>query len=194
MNSTVTERWLPIALDTAHPYSVSNMGRVRSEAYVMRDGRSRGAYIVAEDMNNCGYMRVALLMPTGRQKKFFVHRLVAQAFLPEKPGSEYVNHLDGDKTNNCVYNLEWCTSSENQLHNIYVLHPEMVKHGIETSSAKLTDAQAVDIYNSNERVVDLAERYGVTVSCIYQIKQGRRHCVKDRGRNDSLQRRSLARF
>lgn len=67
------------------------------------------------DVNNCGYRRVTL-SKDGKTKRFFVHRLVALHYLPNPAGSEVVNHKDGDKLNNNVDNLEWCSSSRNRLH------------------------------------------------------------------------------
>jgi len=62
-----------------------------------------------------GYYYVCL-SKNGKVRKFKVNRLVAQAFIPNPDNKPFVNHIDGDKLNNNVNNLEWCTQSENMLH------------------------------------------------------------------------------
>lgn len=56
------------------------------------------------------------LYKDGRQKLFGVHRLVALTFIPNPNNLQIVNHKDGNKQNNCVENLEWCTQKENVAH------------------------------------------------------------------------------
>lgn len=68
-----------------------------------------------------GYYTIGLRTNYGVKKFFRVHRLVAQMFIPRIEGKNIVNHKDGNKLNNYVNNLEWCTLSENQLHSIYQL-------------------------------------------------------------------------
>jgi len=87
-------------------YSVSNFGEVRNDKKNTYMGYSFDAK---------GYYRVALSKNNKRYAKR-VHRLVAQAFLPNPENKEQVNHLDGNKLNNNVCNLEWCTNQENQDH------------------------------------------------------------------------------
>ena len=65
------------------------------------------------DINNIGYHRV-ILYDNKRKQRFFIHRLVATLFLPNPNNLPEVNHIDGNKDNNSVNNLEWCTTSENQ--------------------------------------------------------------------------------
>ena len=67
------------------------------------------------DINHDGYHTVTLYYK-GDNKAKKVHRLVAEAFIPKIEGKDYVNHIDGNKDNNDVSNLEWCTVYENNLH------------------------------------------------------------------------------
>lgn len=85
-------------------YEVSNVGLVRS----VRSGR-----ILKQRLNRNGYCQVDLCKD-GAQKTFRVHRLVAQAFIPNPNNLPEVNHKDECKTNNRIDNLEWCSSSYNK--------------------------------------------------------------------------------
>ncbi len=62
-----------------------------------------------------------LLQINGKQKWFFIHRLVAQSFIPNPQNKPTVNHIDGNQHNNDISNLEWATHSEQQLHSHRVL-------------------------------------------------------------------------
>lgn len=59
---------------------------------------------------------IVTLSKNGKSYKEYIHRLVAKTFLSNPLNKEYVNHKDGNKQNNCVSNLEWCTPSENNYH------------------------------------------------------------------------------
>lgn len=86
-------------------YSVTHDGKVFSH-------RSN-LWLRPENIN--GYLRVVLHV-RGISNKRLVHRLVAEAFLPPIDGKPYVNHIDSNKQNNNVENLEWCTAKENTQH------------------------------------------------------------------------------
>lgn len=81
-------------------YEVSNLGRVRSLKY----GKGR---VLCGSNNGAGYLQV-VLSKNSKRKDCAVHRLVAEAFIPNPDGLPQINHIDEDKTNNCVWNLEWC--------------------------------------------------------------------------------------
>lgn len=65
--------------------------------------------------NGHGYKQVQI-MRSGKRYTRYVHRLVAECFLEKPDGYDYINHKDGNKSNNSVSNLEWCTQSQNLLH------------------------------------------------------------------------------
>ena len=99
-------------------YQISSFGRVRSS--YKRGGSKR--YYISNDfvllknvIRNNGYCFVTL-RKNGCVKQCSVHRLVCNAFIPNPLNNEDINHKDGDKLNNCVTNLEWCTRQYNIKH------------------------------------------------------------------------------
>ena len=103
----MTEEWKPIT-DWEELYEISNFGRVRN--------KKTGKLLVG-DVNNCGYHRVRLYNG-GNRKRYFRHRLVATHFIcnDDVENKRFVNHIDGDKSNNTTLNLEWVTQSDNEKH------------------------------------------------------------------------------
>lgn len=96
-------------------YQVSNLGVVRSLDTMGENGRKyKGVTKVGHD-NGRGYLTVNFKVK-GKQKNFYVHRLVAQQFIPNPDNKPEVNHIDGNKYNNLVDNLEWSTRLENVRH------------------------------------------------------------------------------
>ena len=110
----IKEEWRPVKGFEGY-YEVSNLGRVRSLDRVDSVGRVRIGKILKQSAKNNGYMHL-VLSANGIKKNAHAHRLVAQAFIPNPLNKMDVNHIDGDKTNNKVDNLEWATRSENQKH------------------------------------------------------------------------------
>lgn len=84
---------------------------------IREDGQVRNRFgrVIKPQKSNNGYLRVEL-WSDGHGRKYLVHRLLAQAFIPNQKGKPQVNHIDGDKSNNALNNLEWVTQSENQRH------------------------------------------------------------------------------
>jgi hypothetical protein len=118
---TSVETWKPV-VGYEGLYEVSDMGRVRSLdkwCPIGRYGRVKKKGRILKLDQRHGYMRI-MLQNGVRAEKFCsaVHRLVAQAFIPNPMGKCQVNHIDGNKANNTVSNLEWCTPKENMQHAI----------------------------------------------------------------------------
>ena len=113
------EIWKPIEGFEGR-YEVSNLGRVRSldriikrdNGHGVNDARVKGR-ILSQKLNHKGGYCVVNINDNGRELTKYVHRLVAQAFIPNPDGLPEVNHKDEDKQNNCVSNLEWCTPAYN---------------------------------------------------------------------------------
>ncbi|WP_202818652.1 NUMOD4 motif-containing HNH endonuclease [Clostridium botulinum] len=91
-------------------YQVSNLGRVKS----LMTTQSRRSGIL-KSYNHSGYRRINLYK-NGKGKKYYIHRLVAEVFIQNVNNYPEINHIDGNKSNNVIDNLEWCTSSQNQIH------------------------------------------------------------------------------
>lgn len=106
-------------------YQVSNLGRIKTVAhwqtYANGDRHFYRERIRKPGIGPTGYLTIRL-GSIGREAG--VHRFVAEAFIPRIEGKNDVNHIDGDKTNNQVENLEWCTRKENMLHCHTVLGKE----------------------------------------------------------------------
>ena len=91
-------------------YQVSNFGRVRSMNY----NNTGETHLLSPIKHHLGYLLVHL----GTKKIKMIHTLVADAFLPNPEKKRCVNHIDGNKQNNVVWNLEWATHKENTRHAI----------------------------------------------------------------------------
>lgn len=108
-------------------YKISNKGRI----YSLITNKIRKSYITKK-----GYLRTSLCL-NGKNKKFLVHQLVAQAFIPNPENKPQVNHIDCNKQNNCVNNLQWVTNRENFIHaeknNLRINNLQnLIRHAIES--------------------------------------------------------------
>ena len=122
--------------------------------------------------NSKGYLRVHI-----EGKLQFVHRLVAEKYIPNPNNLEQVNHIDGNKENNSVENLEWVSNLENRHHAVITgLH----RSGEKIKTAKLT-WEDVDFIRNHLEIpnTELAKKYDVSPSTISDVKNFRTWKIKN---------------
>jgi hypothetical protein len=105
----LTETWKPI--NGFSGYEISNLGRVKSYKHDRINGR-----LLSICVNRNGYAYVVLRDSECKKNYKTIHQLVAHAFISNLDNKPQVNHIDGNKRNNHVSNLEWVTAQENTLH------------------------------------------------------------------------------
>lgn len=147
-------------------YMVSQNG----EIFSIRSNKSIRPFV------SSGYFQIELNR-LGKAKKYLVHRIVAEAFIPNPNNLPCVNHKDGNKLNNNVSNLEWCTFSENMVH---ASRNGLLKTlGSNNPASKLTESQVNWIkrnYRKGDKVFGqsaLGKRFGVDHKTIAAIVEGR---------------------
>lgn len=141
---------------------VSNLGNVRSNNKIL-----------SCEKHKTGYIRIHT-SHKGDDYREFVHRLVAKDFLPNPENKPCVNHIDGNKQNNCVSNLEWCTYGENLKH-AYKIKLRSAD-GEKNTQHKLTERDVLEIRSLYERrntkgnnANALAKKYNVSSKVILDI-------------------------
>lgn len=117
-----------------------------------------------------GYACVRLSIQ-GRVYNKNIHRLLAQVFIPNPENKKTVNHKNGNKTDNRVENLEWCTQSENVKH-AFRIGLKSSSKGERHGSSKLTDLQVILIRKDIRSQRKIAKEYMVCQSTIAAIKRG----------------------
>lgn len=153
-------------------YQVSNLGRVKTTTNVNRIGKVMSGHpkILKQHINAQGYFIVNITVG-GKEASYLIHRLIAETFLPNPMNLPCVNHINCDKTDNRIENLEWCTPEYNTSHahkNGRFPNPTGIKNG----SAIITDEIAMDIFTSTLSAKELAAKYGIHFSRIYDVRTG----------------------
>lgn len=145
-------------------YEVSNAGEIRG--LMCRWGPK--VTILKPSVNRGGYKQVVLTVKRV-PKTVRVHRAVALAFVDNTFSKQYVNHMDGDKLNNSFANLEWVTSSENNMHAVATGLRKIrgaTRHGAHLDPGDVRSIRALEGHLSQTQ---LAEMYGISLSAINSI-------------------------
>lgn len=155
------EVWKPV--NGTQVYFVSNLGRVKS----VKNGKER----IVKLYSGGNYLSCNMYFD-GKQKTILTHLAVAEAFLGDKPDGYVVNHIDGDKFNNRVENLEYVTYSENSVH---AFDSGLSLSGEKHSNSHLTDRDVILIkilWESGYTDKELSERFEVDRRTINRIRNG----------------------
>jgi hypothetical protein len=155
------------------------MQRFRDTDYFVSEDGSifKGEKRIAQSKMTRGYLSVSLYYQgNSRGKTFYVHRVIAETFIPNPNNLPLVNHIDGDKHNNNVSNLEWCDYKHNSQHSVYSLQKEV---GENHSRAKIPNKivsyiRKCKIQGIIPNYKRLSETYGVGVQHLKNIHAGRK--------------------
>lgn len=158
MTKIQEEIWKPIP-EWEDLYEVSTIGNVRVIKLIYKsynDNNPTIKYISKKlTLNDRGYPHTSFSRH-GFSKSVYVHRLVADTWLPNPDNLPQVNHIDGNKQNNNIHNLEWVTCSENMIHCTRVL-----KRGY-TTKRRVEDEDAIAmriLYKEGMRIKDISRKY-----------------------------------
>ena len=174
------EIWKPIK-NYENIYEVSNLGRIKSLSRTIKrkDGKPLKIkeQILKGSKDTKGYIQVELKKDGKRYIKT-IHRLVAETFIENKNNKEQVNHIDGNKENNCVYNLEWVTCQENIQH-AWLNNLKVASYGENHPNHKLNEEQVKYIMknykprNKEYGLRALARKFNVSTGPIQNIINGK---------------------
>lgn len=129
--------------------------------------------------NGYNYLSVSLSI-NGNVKRFYIHRLVAMSFIENKENKEEVNHIDGNRKNNKLSNLEWVTRSENHYHRYKVLNQKGVNYG--KTGSKNWRSKAVIQYDLNGNKIN---EFPAVMEAMRQTgihEANIRGCIKGKGK------------
>lgn len=148
-------------------YQVSNMGRVKSLKRLILSPTgnyySKEKIMTINPNDGIGYVKIRLFK-NSKSKPVRIHRLVAEAFIPNPENKKDINHKNGIKHDNRAENLEWATRSENETHSVKVL-------GKKHFTKKTMCVETGEVFNS---ITEAAKRYNTTCNCITRVLTGKR--------------------
>lgn len=166
---TVKEIWKPVLINNKKTdYLVSNFGKVYSK---------KSNKILKQEVTKVGYARVTIFYNKTAAHKS-IHRLVANAFIynDDKSNKIYVNHINGNKLDNSVNNLEWVTARDNELH-AYKNNLKVAKHGDESHLSVYSKKQVISACEMMEEgiftIKYISYKTGISESMLYLIQKRR---------------------
>jgi hypothetical protein len=146
-------------------YLISNMQRVKR----VQHRKNVSNKITKPHLHPTGYFNVSLTI-FGKQKLVAIHRLIAEAFIPNLENKSHVNHINGIKTDNRIENLEWCTVKENIQH-AWRTGLAKSKKGEQSNGAKLTEKDVLEIRAIGNTMTqkEIGKLYGINHQAVYKI-------------------------
>ncbi len=195
----LNEQWNPVV---GHEglYEVSNLGRIKR---VKAERSTHAGRILKPTYNTKGYARANLYWSFRNKRTTYFHIIVMEAFAGARPDGCDINHIDADKSNNRLVNLEYVTRQENIQHakrlglfisgdahyarrnpekmsirtkEWYKAHPESIRRGSQNPMAKLNEEQVAEIKRrlaAGEKRQPIARDYGINPTIISMIKTGK---------------------
>ena len=164
------EAWLPV-VGYEGIYEVSDLGRVKR----IKPGKGTATGLLIPNWNSNNNSLNVMLRNHGKDRQYRVHRLVAQAFLENPENKSQVNHLNGNRGDNCVTNLEWATQSQNIHHAHEFLPRNFTAYGEHHANSKRIMSRDGDkapvIYGS---VNEASRQTGVQMTNIAKCARGER--------------------
>lgn len=120
--------------------------------------------------HRCGYRTVTLQIPGGLNRTFYIHRLVYEFWKERIPKGMQINHIDGNKTNNNLNNLELVSRKDNMKH---AQEMGLLVVGEDSYLSKLKESQVIEILKSEKDTKILSENYNILQKQIRNIKNGK---------------------
>jgi len=155
-------------------YEISNYGRLR-KILKFRKNRDYNAIMLKPSFDKDGYLRTVLTISKTEKYNKTIHRLVALSFIDNTENKPQINHKDGNKSNNLVENLEWCTAKENSIHAIKLgLSGQAPGEMHHMSKLKLNDVLEIRENKDNLSQRKMAVIYGISQTQISRILNNKR--------------------
>lgn len=163
------EIWKPV-IGYEGWYEISNLGRLHKLPFYDTKGSYRQGGFTSQQLSHKGYITVRLCKEK-ICKTTGIHRIIAEAFIPNPDNKPQINHKNGIKTDNRIENLEWCTNQENQNH--------AVKHGLKVGCPGEINPKAIftnndvdnikALYNSGKTAKEIAKQFNAPLGRIRSI-------------------------